>query len=198
MPGRACQCRMSVVLDPAATPRLRPHSWQASIEPVEAADAEFSGFFREEFDSVVRTAYFVLHDRTSAEDVAQEAFTQLFVNWAKISQYERPDAWVRRVAIRLAVRYSRRERLRALLLRWFEPPRHEIAASDPDLIRAIRALPPQQRAAVALHYFEDRPVAEIASILSCSPATAKVHLFKARRRLASLLKEPDAEGDDAA
>ena len=188
---------MSLVVDPAASPAFGPRTWPATIKRVDTAEAEFSDFFREEFASVVRTAYLVLHDRTTAEDVAQEAFTRLFVNWAKISQYERPGAWVRRVAIRLAVRHARRDRMRVLLLRWVEPPRHEPDASDPDLMRAIRALPPQQRAAVALHYFEDRPVAEIASMLSCSQATAKVHLFKARRRLASLLGRPGEEGSDA-
>src|SRR6266498_4560892 len=180
---------MSLVLDHAASPVYVMQTGQATIGRVAATEAEFSLFFREEFAGVARTAYFVLHDRTTAEDVAQEAFTQLFVNWGKISQYERPDAWVRRVAIRLAVRHARREHMRAVLLRWVEPPRHEAAASDPDLMRAIQALPPHQRAAVALHYFEDRPVAEIAGILGCSLATAKVHLFKARRRLAKLLNE---------
>jgi RNA polymerase sigma-70 factor (ECF subfamily) len=43
--------------------------------------------------------------------------------------------------------------------------------------------------AVVLHYFEDRPVAEIADVLGCAPATARVHLHKARPRLASLLHE---------
>jgi RNA polymerase sigma-70 factor (ECF subfamily) len=169
----------------------------ATIIRVDAAEAEFSWIFNEEFASIARTAYLIVHDRTTAEDVAQEAFTRLFVNWAKVSQYERPGAWVRRVAIRLAVRHARRDRMRVLLLRWVEPPRNESEASDPDLIRAIRALPPQQRAAVALHYFEDRPVVEIAVMLGCSPATAKVHLFKARKRLASLLTEPDEEGHHA-
>jgi RNA polymerase sigma-70 factor (ECF subfamily) len=42
---------------------------------------------------------------------------------------------------------------------------------------------------VALFYLEDRPMAEIAQILGCSKATVKVHLFKARKRLAELLGE---------
>jgi DNA-directed RNA polymerase specialized sigma24 family protein len=109
---------VSLVLDPAASPAFEPRSTRATITHVDANEAEFSWFFHEEFAAVVRTAYFVLHDRIPAEDVAQEAFTQLFVNWAKISQYERPDAWVRRVAVRLAVRYARRERMRAVLLRF--------------------------------------------------------------------------------
>ena len=135
---------------------------------------------------VVRTAYLVLHDQAAAEDVAQEAFTQLLLNWSKIANYERPIAWVRRVAIRLAVRVARRERLRSTLLGWLELPREERSA-DLDLAAAIRSLPPRQRAVVALFYYEDRPLPEIAELLGCSHSTAKVHLFKARRKLAAVL-----------
>lgn len=158
---------------------------------------DYAAFFRAEFAAVTRTAYLVLHDRDSAEDIAQDAFTQLHLRWAKISAYERPDAWVRRIAIRMAVRAVRRHRLLDTLLGRLDPPRQEQGA-DLDLAAALRRLPPQQRAAVALHYYEDRPLTEVAQILNCSHATAKVHVFKARRRLAALLGEPEREGDDAA
>jgi RNA polymerase sigma-70 factor, ECF subfamily len=46
-----------------------------------------------------------------------------------------------------------------------------------------------QRAAVVLFYFEDLPLSEIASILRCSEATVRVHLHRARKRLAELLGE---------
>jgi DNA-directed RNA polymerase specialized sigma24 family protein len=55
-------------------------------------------------------------------------------------------------------------------------------------------LSPQQRAAVALFYFEDRPTPEIAAILGCSESTAKVHLFKSRKHLAAVLGEEDLDG----
>jgi RNA polymerase sigma-70 factor (ECF subfamily) len=135
----------------------------------------------------------VLHDRDAAEDVAQDAFTQLHLNWARVSGYERPDAWVRRVAIRLAVRVVRRHRLLDTLLGRLEAPRQALGA-DLDLAAALLRLPPQQRAAIALHYYEDRPLAEVAMILNCSHATAKVHVFKARRKLAGLLGEPEDGG----
>jgi len=160
------------------------------------AAIDYAAFFRAEFAAVTRTAYLVLHDRDAAEDIAQDAFTQLHLHWAKISTYERPDAWVRRVAIRLAVRTVRRHRLLDTLLGRLVPPREE-QGGDLDLADALRRLPPQQRAAVALHYYEDRPLAEVAQILNCSHATAKVHVFKARRRLATLLGEPAEEGDHA-
>lgn len=152
------------------------------------ATDEYTWFFRAEFRAVVQTAYLMLHDRQHAEDVAQEAFTQLLVHWKKVSRYERPDAWVRRVAIRLAARTAKRERRRADVER-DERPEATMTLPDVDLVRALRSLPPQQRAAVVLYYFEDRPTAEVAHILDCSESTATVHLHKARKRLAEILGE---------
>ncbi|HEX2030555.1 MAG TPA: sigma-70 region 4 domain-containing protein, partial [Actinomycetota bacterium] len=83
----------------------------------------------------------------------------------------------------------RRRRVAAL-----DPPAPPSGA-DLDLARALRQLPAAQRAAVVLHYLEDRPVAEVAALMACSPSTAKVHLHRARKRLAALLGEED---DDVA
>jgi RNA polymerase sigma factor (sigma-70 family) len=165
-----------------------PRSPVETGEIMDDAQAEFTWFFRAEFRAVVQTAYLVLHDREHAEDVAQEAFTQLLVHWKKVSRYERPDAWVRRVAIRLASRAAKRERRRTALER-DERPDATMSVRDLDLVRALRELPPQQRAAIALYYFEDRPTAEVAHILECSESTATVHLHKARKRLADILGE---------
>jgi RNA polymerase sigma factor (sigma-70 family) len=158
-----------------------------------ADELVFTAFFRAEFTSVVRTVHLIVHDRQRAEDVTQDAFLQLFRNWAKISGYERPEAWVRRVAIRLAVRGLRRDALWATV-RSFFIPRAPAEGSDPDLTEAIGQLPRAQRAAIVLHYYEDRPVSEIAAILGCAEPTARVHLHRGRRRLAELLGEED---DDA-
>ena len=156
--------------------------------------AEFTRFFEVEFQSVVRTAYLIVHDRQRAEDVAQEAFAQLYVHWAKVAAYQRPDAWVRRVAIRMAMRSASREHRRQDLEREVAPSAGA-GPQDIDLIRAVRQLPPQQRAAVALFYFEDRPLTEIAHILDCAESTARVHLVKARRRLGELLGEEVLDAD---
>jgi RNA polymerase sigma-70 factor (ECF subfamily) len=155
---------------------------------MDEATAEYTWFFRAEFRAVAQTAYLVLHDRQRAEDVAQEAFTQLLVHWRKVSRYERPDAWVRRVAIRLAARAAKRERRRADLER-DERSDSPMPERDLDLARALRSLPPQQRAAIALYYFEDRPTAEVAHVLGCTESTATVHLHRARKRLAEILGE---------
>jgi RNA polymerase sigma factor (sigma-70 family) len=61
--------------------------------------------------------------------------------------------------------------------------------ADVDVLRAIRDLSGMQRAAVVLFYFEDRPLAEVADMLGCTESTARVHLHRARKRLAEILGE---------
>ncbi|MGZ8657553.1 MAG: sigma factor-like helix-turn-helix DNA-binding protein [Actinomycetota bacterium] len=161
-------------------------------------DAEFTWFFHAEYPQVVRTVHLVMRDAGRAEDVAQEAFLTLYARWPRIARYERPDLWVRRIAIRLAVRASGREGMRAQREReapaaW---PAPGPAPADPDLMRAIRALSSPLRVAVVLFYFEDRPASEIAKILGCAESTARVHLVHARARLAELLSEHGEETTD--
>lgn len=157
-------------------------------------DATYAAFFREEYAQVVRIVYLIQRDRARAEDIAQDAFIQLLANWTKVAGYDRPEAWVRRVAIRLAMRGVRRDRLWAIVRERISQPRPE-SAPDLDLADAVTRLPGNQRAAIVLFYYEDRPVAEVAAILGCAEATARVHLHRARRRLADLL---GSEVDDVA
>jgi len=49
----------------------------------------------------------------------------------------------------------------------------------------VRSLPVQQRAVVALFYYEDLSVEDVASVLGCSVSTVKVHLHRAREALRS-------------
>ncbi len=160
-------------------------------QAVDERDVGFTEFFRAEYAQILRTVELILPAGGRAEDVSQEAFLKLLMHWDRVSRYERADAWVRRVAVRLALRALRRDRLWTLIGRSLvpsEPPR----TSRFDVAGAVRRLPGSQRAAIVLHYYEDRPVAEIAAILGCSVPTAKVHLFRGRRRLAQLLGEdPD-------
>jgi RNA polymerase sigma factor (sigma-70 family) len=164
-------------------------------ERVRDAEAEYSWFYRGEFPSVVRTVFLILHDRQRAEDIAQDAFVQLYAHWIKVSHYEQPDAWVRRVAIRMAIRHIKRDRMRAVLERETRPPSFALTI-DVDLLRAMRELSTTQQVAVVLFYFEDRPIAEIVHILGTSEGAVKMALSRARHRLAELLGEEVIEDAD--
>lgn len=160
------------------------------------ADAEaFAWFFSAEYPSVVRSLSHLLR-REDAEDVAQEAFARLHQHWAKVSRYEQPDAWVRRVALNRAISLATREGRRQGKEHraWWQPREHQ-APEPPDggVAAALRTLAPRERALLVLFYYEDRPLADCADLLGISAGAAKVALHRARRHLASLLQEEDAD-----
>jgi RNA polymerase sigma-70 factor (ECF subfamily) len=155
---------------------------------------DYEDLFRLEFPAVLRTVELIVRDHGRAEEITQDAFVKLLIEWRRISRYDRPDAWVRRVAIRLAVRTLRRDDLWRRVRETLRPrseESHEASDSPYDLAAAIRRLSAAQRAAVILHYYDDRSTADIAATLGCSESTARVHLHHARKRLARLLQEDD-------
>jgi RNA polymerase sigma factor (sigma-70 family) len=159
------------------------------------ATGDFDSMFAAEYAAVLRTVYLICHDTHLAQDITQEAFVELLRHWDKVSRYERPGAWVRRVAIRKLVKAMRRDvrRREAEAEVTFEPPT-ALEPADLDVLRAVRALPLRQRTAVVLYYYEDRPLDEVAEVLECSPSTAAVHVHRARAKLGGLLQEVSRDG----
>lgn len=156
----------------------------------EATTQDFQAMFLAHYAMVVRTVRLIVRDHAVAEEVTQDAFVQLLRNWRKVSTYERPDLWVRRVAIRQGQRQVRRDRQRSRL-ELVNVPAVATTDSHPDdeVLDAVRELPPGQRAVVVLFYLEDRPMDEIADILGCSVSTGWSQLHNARKRLAAALSE---------
>jgi len=162
-----------------------PAGQQSGVGPV-----GFEALFASEFPRVARAIHHIVGDRARADEVTQDAFVELLRHWRKVADYDRPDLWVRRVAIRKAQRerhraWRRTELERTTLSRdGIEPP-----TPAPEVLAAVRLLPPKQRAVVVLFYFEDRPMAEIAEILGCSESTGWSQLHTARRHLGVALTE---------
>ena len=152
------------------------------------AVGDFDSLFAAEYAAVLRTVFLICHDNHQAQDITQEAFVELLRHWDKVSRYERPGAWVRRVAIRKLVKAMRRD-VRRREAEVVYPTPATLEPADLDMLRAVRALPLRQRTAVVLHYFEDLSLHDIADALDCSPSTAGVHLHRARARLGGLLTE---------
>ncbi|MGB7859234.1 MAG: sigma-70 family RNA polymerase sigma factor [Acidimicrobiia bacterium] len=160
-------------------------------ERLDVTYESFENFYRREFRNVVGLAYALSGSRLGAEDLAQEAFIAAHQRWDRIGEYDKPGAWVRRVVANKAVSGFRRKAAEAKALSRLAGQRHqplpEMEPEDQEFWQEVRRLPNQQAQAIALFYVEDRPVVEIAEILDCSPATAKVHLFRGRQTLAKKL-----------
>lgn len=162
----------------------------------------YEEFFRREYPRLVPMLRAVTGDRQRAEDLAQDALWKAQQHWERISAYDQPGAWVRRVALNASANaHRRRQRESRALARLGPDGRTDVrtvpteeAGGDERLWRLVRALPDQQRFAVVLHYVEDRSVADIAEILQCAEGTVKTHLSRARATLARALA-PVAEED---
>ena len=166
---------------------------ERSRHSVERPPETFEDFYVREFPAVVGLAYALSGSRSGAEDLAQEAFLAAHRNWDRISGYDQPGAWVRRVVANVSVSAFRRRAAearafaRAAFTETAVPP--ELGAADPEFWAAVRALPRRQRQVIALFYWEDKPIADVAEILDMTPGTVKRHLHDGRRGLARRLHE---------
>ena len=128
-----------------------------------------------------------------AEDVAQEA---CLAAWRYRHRYD-PDratfrAWLLAITFRESCKAGGRQSRRGELIRRLRSaPRLDLApgSGDQTLEEAIAQLSRRQRDVVALHYFVDLPVAEIAEVLGISAGTVKSTLSDARRRIRDYLQE---------
>jgi RNA polymerase sigma-70 factor (ECF subfamily) len=151
----------------------------------------FEVFYRHEYHAVVALAYALTGRAAVAEELAQDAFLVAHKSWGRISTYEMPGAFVRRVVTNLCVSFARRLAAEARALAklasrspaWSVP----LPAEDADFWRSVRSLPRRQAQVIALRYLEDRTDADIARILGCSEATVRVHLHNGRAALADRL-----------
>ena len=159
--------------------------------PVVRGLEPFDRFYAREFPKMVTIAYALSGGRMAAEDLAQEAMIAAYRRWPEVGALERPGGWARRVVLNLAASaYHRRKAEARALLRLAplrgEPPA-ELSAESREFWQAVRRLPKRQAQAVALHYLEGAPVAEIAAIMECAENTVKVHLHRGRQALAAWL-----------
>lgn len=162
---------------------------------VTAADG-FEAFFRAEHPRVVALGMAITGSSELAKDLAQEAFLRAYRDWERLSSYDRPEQWVRRVAVNLAMDDHRRRRTARRAVERI-PPSPPLV---PDLVadewwHVVRELPERQRAAVALHYLDDLPVVEVARLLGVTDGTVKASLAHARATLAKRLgpTQPESE-----
>jgi RNA polymerase sigma-70 factor (sigma-E family) len=144
----------------------------------------FDRLCRKEYVSVVRTAYLITGDREEAVDLAQEAFARAYERWRSVSRMDRPGGWLQRVVANLAISWRRQRRFRADVgAGEVDAVVADEEASDLDLLEALRALTPGQRAAIVLRYYADQPVEEVARALGKRPGTVRALTSQGLARL---------------
>jgi RNA polymerase sigma-70 factor (ECF subfamily) len=154
-------------------------------------DATFDSFYRREYARIVRFAFGLVGRLAVAEEVAQDALYAAYRQWAVVSTLERPELWLRRVAMNRSTSLYRRAMCesKALLRLGGQRAATALPAEDVDIWRAVRRLPARQAAAVTLQAVEQCTAAEIGEVLGCSAETARTHLRRGHDRLRVLLGE---------
>ena len=156
--------------------------------------SDFEQLYATQFHSLTLQINAYIGDLSEAQDLVQEAFTRAFTRWDKISSYERPADWVRRVAWNLATSgWRRRRTAMRFLLRQRE---QHVDGPNPDrvaLTRELAKLPDKHRRAFVLFYIANLTVLEIAAQENVPEGTVKSWLHRARAAVAAGLTDR-AEG----
>jgi RNA polymerase sigma-70 factor (sigma-E family) len=154
-------------------------------------DVTITAVFEAQYTRLCRLAYLLTGDASRAEELVMEAFARSLASWRRRGPDE-PGAYLRRAVVNMC----RNRRRRAWLERRHARAEREEAseASEPvdHVWAAVRALPPRQRAAVVLRYWDDLPEVAIAAALGCSVGTVKSQLAKAKANLAAALQAEEA------
>jgi RNA polymerase sigma-70 factor (sigma-E family) len=161
----------------------------------QARDEEFQAFVIGRWPRLMRTAFLLTGEQHAAEDLVQSTFEQVYVAWRKVGSADEPEAYVRRVMINAHARKHRRR------LREFLAPKDDsgLAHEQPDtgdrisqaddrnaLLKALAQLPPRQRQAVVLRYWEDLTETQAAEAMGCSVGAVKSNAAKGIAKLRAI------------
>ncbi|HEV2500526.1 MAG TPA: RNA polymerase sigma factor, partial [Terriglobia bacterium] len=172
---------------------------QIAVDSRALPEEEFERKLRDCCRLAYRVAFAVLHQREEAEDVAQDTCLRAHREFCHMRNPERLDAWVVRVAWRLAIdnqRSSRRRERRERSEQWTvsaDPglTAEDLAASsefERALHSALDELPEKLRTVVVLAAIQGYDMAEVARLLELPGGTVKSRLHTARKKLVEKMK----------
>jgi RNA polymerase sigma-70 factor (sigma-E family) len=159
-----------------------------------ARDDSFPAFMAAALPSLLRFGYVLTGDPHRGEELVQSALVTTYRRWRHL-RHEEPHAYVRRAIVNAHTSLWRRHRREAPLPEGFDLPARSDGVTRYDdvdqVLRALRVLPPRQRAVIVLRYYDDLSEAEIARTLGCSPGTVKSQASRALRTLRRELENAD-------
>jgi RNA polymerase sigma-70 factor (ECF subfamily) len=194
-----------------ARPRRSEPSELPEAEAIRLAQqgdaAAFERIYRLHSRRVYALCLRMVGNTAEAEDLAQEAFLQLFRKIATFRGESAFSTWLHRLAVNVVLMKLRKKTLSETSLEeTTDPdeesggPRKDIGGPDlrlsgsidrVNLQRAINELPPGYKSVFVLHDIQGYEHNEIADLMGCSIGNSKSQLHKARTRLRELLQESE-------
>jgi len=148
--------------------------------------------FHREKRRVHATLYRVLGSNSDMEDLAQDAFVEVFRSLGSFRGEAQLSTWIDRITVRVAWAWLSRRPPRAARLEAVP----EIPAGDPTaeqraqlrqaarrLYEVLDRLDPKLRIAFTLYVIDGRPLADVAELMSASLVATKTRVWRARRQV---------------
>ena len=184
------------VLDRQHQRSARDRGWSTASVPVERAERElaFRRLADRQLDRCYRLAAVVLGDQTEAQDAVHDAFVAAWRKYDTLRDPARFESWFDRIVVnacRDRMRHARRWRVKDL------SARTDVAGPDPTapiadeivVRRALNQLGPDDRIVLALRFYRDLQVDDIAELMDIKPRAASSRLHRAVDRLRRILDE---------
>ena len=163
---------------------------RATVTTDDSSASRLEELYVQHAPAALRLAYFLTGDREAARDLVQDAFVRMAGRFRHLRQPDAFDAYLRRTIVNLHASGLRRLRAeRSSLAREAAlsvPAAEEDAhGAHDEMWHAILSLPPRQRAAIVLRYYEDLNESQSAEILRCSVGALNQLVARAMANLRS-------------
>jgi RNA polymerase sigma factor (sigma-70 family) len=134
--------------------------------------ATIEDIYRAQWASLLRLASVLTGDRGRAEDIVHD----VFVRFAARPQPQDPPSYLRQMVVNATRDHHRRVRIERHIVHLVPPP--DVIPEVDEMILFLRRLPDRQRQALALRYYADLSVDQIAQLLKCPNGTVKSLLHR--------------------
>jgi RNA polymerase sigma-70 factor (ECF subfamily) len=167
-------------------------------EAAATRDAAFRRLADRHLDRSYRLACVILGSPSEAQDATHDAFVQAWRRWSTLRDPARFEHWFDRILVntcRNRMRRASRSQPQDISDELMPSPGDPYEQTlDRDVLgRAIATLSPDHRLVVALRFYRDLTVEEIARQLGTRPGTVNSRLHYAMKRLHAVLHESDAK-----
>jgi RNA polymerase sigma-70 factor (sigma-E family) len=149
--------------------------------------AAFTEYAEARAMTLFRTAYLMVGDHQLAQDLLQEALVKTLMAWPRLRDRDDLEAYTRRIIVTTSISWRRRrsfhERPVEALPERSGPDAADVVVTHDAVVAALRAVPPRQRVAIVLRYYQDLTEKQTAEAMGCSVGAVKSQVSEGLRKL---------------